>query len=149
MEKKAIENKALMTKRAGIIILTIGLLCLLGYGGFWVSYYFEMQKANKEALEMACRENIEQEFVGRIIDINTFDYSEYMHDRFFNLHIRINDSTKEAVDYHYNLKPNKEILDFAKLGQKVLKVKGQDTFVLTDSTGEEKVFKIAKCAKME
>ncbi len=138
-----------MTKRAGKIILVVGLLCILGYAGVWVTYYFAMEKANKEGLEMSCKENIEKEFVGRIIDINTFDYSDFMKGRFFNLHIRINDSTKEYIDYHYNLKPNKEILDFAKVGQQAVKMKGEDTFKLTDSTGIERIFKIAKCAKIE
>ena len=138
-----------MTKRAGKIILVIGLLCILGYSSVWLTYYFSMEKANKEGLEMSCKKNIEQEFVGRIIDINTFDYSDYMHGRFFNLHIRINESTKEFVDYHYNLKPNKEILEFAKVGQKAIKIKGEDTFKLSDSTGIQRTFKIAECAKIE
>ena len=138
-----------MTKKVGITVLTIGLLCLLGYAGFWVKYYFSMQEANNEGLENACRENIEQEFSGRIIDINTFDYDNFMRGRFFNLHIRINDSTKEYVDYHYNLKPNKEILDFAKVGQTAIKHRDEITFILIDSTGTEKRFKIAKCADYE
>ena len=138
-----------MTKKIGTAVLTIGLLCLLGYAGFWVKYYFSIQEANKKGLENACRENIEQEFAGRIIDINTFDYDNFMNGRFFNLHIRINDSTKEYVDYHYNLKPNKEILDFAKVGQTAIKIKGEDTFKLTDSMGEQRTFKIAKCAKVD
>lgn len=138
-----------MTKKAGQIILVVGLVCILGYAGVWLTYYFAIEKANKEGLEMSCKENIEREFVGRIIDINTFDYSDYMHGRFFNLHIRINGSTKEYIDYHYNLKPNKEILDFAKVGQKAIKNKGEDTFKLADSTGVERTFKIAKCAKIE
>lgn len=138
-----------MTKRTIMIVLTIGILCLLGYGGFYLKYYFSIQEANKEGLEMACRENKEREFIGRIIDINTFDYSDYMHGRFFNLQIIINDSTKEYVDYHYNLNPNKDILDFAKVGQKAIKIKGEDTFKLADSTGAQRTFKIAKCAKVE
>ncbi|MFZ4400997.1 MAG: hypothetical protein ACOYO1_13250 [Bacteroidales bacterium] len=104
-----------------------------------------MKKANKEVLEISCKENTEQEFVGRIIDINTFDYSDYMNGQFFNLHIRINDSTKEYIDYLYSLKPNREILDFAKVGQKAIMIKGEYTFKLTDSTGVQRTFKIAKC----
>lgn len=108
-----------------------------------------MQETNKKGIENACRENIEQEFTGRIIDIETFDYDNFMHGRFFNLHIRINDSTREYVNYHYNLKPNKEILDFAKVGQIAVKTKGEDIYQLIDSTGEKRTFKIAKCAKIE
>ena len=138
-----------MTRKDGITVLTIGLLCLIGYAGFWVKYYFSMQEAGKEGLENACRENIEQEFSGRITDISTFDYDNFMHGRFFTLHIRINDSTKGYVDYHYNLKPNNEILDFAKVGQTAVKIKGEDIYQLIDSTGEQGTFKIAECAKIE
>jgi hypothetical protein len=138
-----------MTKRARIFFLTIGFLYLLGYGGFYLKYYFSIREVNKKGLEMACSENKEQEFVGRIININTFDYDNFMHGRFFNLQIRINDSTKECIDYHYNLKPNKEILDFARVGQKATKIKGKDTFILTDSVDNQRSFKIAKCARVE
>jgi hypothetical protein len=114
-----------------------------------LTYYFSIEKANKEGFEKACKENIEQKFQGHLVDINRFEYDNFMHNRFFNLHIKVNDNTNNYIDYHYNLKPNKEILDFAKTGQIVIKIKGQDTFTLIDTTGVCKTFKIAKCAKYE
>lgn len=138
-----------MEKKAGIIILLIGLLCIITYAGFWVEYYFAMQEANKEAIEMACKENMERQFEGRLANIERFEYNNDMHNRFFSLHIIISDSTNISIDYQYNLEPNKEILDFAKTGQLAVKVKGEDSFTLMDTTGEKKTFKIAKCAKYE
>ena len=138
-----------MSRKGKIFISTIGLLCLIGYVGFSLKYYISIEEANKKGLENACRMNTEQEFKGRIIDINTFDFDSFMHGRFFNLRIMINDSTKEYVDYHYNLKPNKEILDFAKIGQTAIKMMGEDNYQLIDSTGEQRTFIIAKCARNE
>lgn len=137
-----------MHKSTTKIILAIALLCILGYVAFWLMYYFSIERSNKQGLEMACKENREQEFVGKILNIDTFEYDNFMYKRFFNLHIRINDSTKEYIDYFYNLKPNEEILDFARPGQKATKIKGEDRFELTDSTGKKKYFVIAKCAKI-
>ena len=138
-----------MTRKAGIIILTIGLICILGYASVWATYYFSMKKANQEALETGCKENIEQEFKGEIVEVERFEYDNFMHNHYFNLHIKVDNNANEYIDYHYNLKPNKNILSFVIKGQKVVKIKGTNTFTIIDSTGIKKSFKIAKCAEYE
>ena len=138
-----------MTRKAGIIILTIGLICILGYASVWATYYFSMKKANQEALETGCKENIEQEFKGEIVEVERFEYDNFMHNNYFNLHIKVDNNANEYIDYHYNLKPNKNILSFVIKGQKVVKIKGTNTFTIIDSTGIKKSFKIAKCAEYE
>ena len=105
-----------------------------------------MKRANEEGLKRQCLRNIDQEFRGTLIEVERFEYDDFMHNRFFNLHIKINDSRNEAVDYHYNLTPKtKLILEFAAKGQTIMKRKGQDTFTIVDLRGNKKEFKIAKC----
>jgi hypothetical protein len=138
-----------MTKKLKITVGVIGLVLVLGFAGVWLTYYFSAIKANKQGLETACKENIEQEFVGQVFSIDRYEYSDFMHNRYFNIKIRISDTINSYIDYHYNLKPNKELLDFVKTGQKAIKYKDENTFTLIDSTGIEKIFKIAKCADYE
>lgn len=138
-----------MVTKAGEIILLIGLLWTVANAGLWVRYYFAIQKANKASIELACKENIEQQFEGRLADIDRFEYDNLMHTHFFNLHIKIRDSSNHYIDYQYLLEPNKEILDFAQPGQWAIKVKGKDTFTLMDTTGNKRIFKISKCAGYE
>jgi hypothetical protein len=139
-----------MTRRGIVIILlAIAMFCLLGYFCMMWMLYSSMSSVNNEQREIHCKEQTAQEFEGRIIDINTFDYSDYMRGRFFNLKIKISDSTNTYVDYHYLLKPNQDILEFAEVGQKVIKSPGKDTFTLVDSTGVQRTFKIAECSPTE
>ena len=138
-----------MNKRVKINIWTIGLVCVLGYTGIWLTYYFSVSKANKKGLEMACKENKEQEFEGQIVSIDRFEYDEFMNERFFNLKIKTQDTLNQLIDYHYNLKPNKDILEFAAIEQRVIKIKGQENFTIIDFNNNKKTFKIAKCANYE
>lgn len=138
-----------MTKRETRILLTILGFVVLLFVGFWAYYDFSIQESNKEGLEMACNENITHEFEGRIIAIENFDYDKFMHGRFFNLKMKITDSTNAIIDYHYNLEPNTELLEFVAVGQRVIKNKGQNTFVIETDTGERRTFPIAKCADIE
>jgi hypothetical protein len=130
-------------------IVRTALLCLLACAAFWARYYFSVKDANRKGRETACTTEKEQEFLGQIVAINRFEYDNFMHGRFFNLRIKMDKSNPKYVDYHYNLKPNIEILDFARVGQKVVKMKGEDICHLTDSTGLKATFKIGKCAAIE
>jgi hypothetical protein len=134
-------------KRTGKVIVTIGLLGLIAAISFWVLYASSLTKANTEASVRACIENKEQAFQGQLVEVNKFEDDNFMYGRFFNLHIKTNDSLNYTIDYHYNLPQNKELLDFAKKGQIATKIKGADTFTLGDINGVSKVFKIAKCTK--
>ena len=138
-----------MNRRVIVLSSIIGLISILGFVGVWAIFYFSSEKANEEGLEMGCKENIEQEFKGRIVEINKFEYDSFMHGKFFNIQIKIYDGLNQYIDYQYNLKPNEDILEFAKVGQKVSKIKGEDIFTLMDTNGLKKSFKIAKCKKDE
>lgn len=124
------------------IILAIA---LIGYTGMWAMYYFSLQNAIKQAVEITCKEKTGQAFRGQIVQVENYEYSDYMFGRYFNLYIRISDTSNYYLDYQYNMKSNEALFEFAKAGQSVIKLKGENTFTLVDTTGSSKAFKIADC----
>ncbi|MCB0766475.1 MAG: hypothetical protein KDB95_04620 [Flavobacteriales bacterium] len=138
-----------MTKREARILLAVGGIAILGFAGFIGHYSCSIQAANGSGLEGACDELVAQQFTGHVVDIETYDYDSFMHDRFFSILILINDTTKEYVNYQFDLKRNRDMLEYASVGQTAIKEEGAITFLLIDSAGELRQFQIAKCAAID
>lgn len=68
-----------------------------------------------------------------------------MNKDFFCLKIETTDTMNKFIDYQVNMEPYKDILTFAKSGQKILKRKGKDTFVIFIDERNQKTFSIPDC----
>jgi hypothetical protein len=135
-----------MTKKKTKIWSTIiGAIILIGFGGVYLTYYLSMKDANEKGKHMKCKENMEQSFLGTVTEINRYDYDQFMNKNFFALSIKTNDTTIKFIDYQFNLEPSKNILDFAKVGQTIIKSKNSDSFDLIDNYGIKRTFKIPYC----
>ena len=78
-------------------------------------------------------------------EINRYDYDKFMNKNFFALSIKTNDTIIEFINYQFNLEPSKNILDFVKVGQTIIKSKNSDSFDLIDNYGIKRTFKIPYC----
>ncbi len=126
---------------ATIIALTFLISFLLPH----LKLYFAIEKSNKEASISKCKDGILQTFTGTIQEVDRYDYDNYMNKNFFSLHIKTTDSTNKHIDYQFILETNKVVLDFAQAGQQIRKDKGNDFFKITNSSGQQKTFKIPDC----
>lgn len=134
-----------MTSKTRFFPIIAVALTIIGFAIIYLIYYLSMQEANENGKKMNCKENIEQSFLGTIIEIKRYEYSEFMKNNFFALSIKTNDSLKKFIDYQFNLETNKNILYFAKKGQTILKVKGNKTFTIMDNYGIQKTYTIPYC----
>jgi hypothetical protein len=137
-----------MTKRDTYVLLAAVGVVLVGFAGFIAYYNHSIRVANKEGLEGACRELAAQHFSGRIVHIDTYGYDSFMHGRFFNVMILIDSTAKQYVNYQYDMKLNRDLLEFAKVGQIAFKKQGSETFLLQRDRGAWKSFRIANCAEI-
>jgi hypothetical protein len=134
-----------MTKKVIIIFSIIVICSVLYYGLFWLRYYLALEKSSEETKLSKCKDGIEEEFSGTIDRVNRYEYSDFMNKNFFALEILTTDSLDKFKTYHFNLKEYRDILDFANVGQRIKKIKGQDTFILNSDRGQERSFTIPDC----
>jgi hypothetical protein len=140
------KTKPLTTKTRNVILIVL-LVGLFVYGGLWFYIDYSIKQSNLAGLEKSCQANKLADFKGTVKDVERFEYDDYMSGRFLNL--RIETDSGKIVNYHYNLKDNKELSDFVRTGQKTLKAKGMETFILRQPDGTEREFLIADCDKVK
>ena len=104
-----------------------------------------MKKSNKETIISKCNDGIIQSFSGSIVKIDRYEYDEFMSKSFFTLKIKTTDTSNTYIDYQFHLEHYKNILNFTKPGQKVLKEKGKDTFIVFTDNTHKRTFTIPDC----
>lgn len=132
-----------------ILIIILVLAVVIFIGQFYVRYYLAIEKSNKESTITDCTDNINESFKGEIYQINRFEYDSYMNKNFFLIKIKLADSLHSYINYQYVLEPYKEILTYARLGQKVIKVKGKNTFTLYLDSNKTKSFSVPSCKELK
>ena len=138
-----------MNKKIVIGLLVIAGLVTIGYGQFWLRYYWATEESNKETTQTKCNDGIGEEFTGTIKKIERFEYSDFMNKNFFALEIRTNDSLNNFRTYQFSLEPYRDVLDFAKSGQVITKKRGQNNFTLKTDLEQQKSFVIPDCKLIE
>jgi len=134
-----------MTKKLIVGLSIVGLLLASYYGLFWLQYYWALEKSNRETVRAKCEKGVEQGFSGTIDKINRYEYDEFMTKNFFALEIVTSDSLDRHKTYQFNLNEYNGVLDFSKIGQRIEKIRGNDTFTLTSDNGKSKRFTIPDC----
>lgn len=134
-----------MIKKLAIVFSVIVFCIVLYYGRFWLQYYWATEKSNKETAQFKCKDGIEEEFTGTIDKVNRYEYDDFMNKNFFALQILTTDSVDRFKTYQFNLEEYRDVLEFVNAGQRIEKIKGQDTFVLRIDDGQEGRFKIPYC----
>lgn len=134
-----------MTLKGQNIILSIVTIAIIGIAVVYLIYDDAIGEANEEGKKMKCKENTEQSFTGTITEVNRYEYSSFMNKNFFALSIKTADSINKFIDYQFNLETSENVLDFAKVGQTIIKHKGIESFDLIDDQGIEGTFKVPDC----
>ena len=138
-----------MINKARKFLLTLPIIGLALYGGFWLAYYFSMQKANREGVKRACEENRKQVFNGVITSINKYEYDSFMNGKFFSIRIEKVDSSNLSFTYLYLLPENEALLKFIEVGQIAVKEFGSDQLQLIDEQKGARQFFIEKCGLVD
>jgi hypothetical protein len=127
----------------GFVVITIAGFAL--YEQFGDPTVTPIEQSDKEMEIMDCSEGINEEFTGTITRIERYDDSDFMHKNFFALEIRTNDSTNQFRMYQFSLRYDYDLLDFVTPEQRIEKLRGQNSFVLSTTQGRQKSFTIPDC----
>jgi hypothetical protein len=105
-----------------------------------------LEKSEKELQALDCLEGINEEFSGTIKRVERYESSDFLHKNFFALEIQTTDTTNQFKTYQFSLRYDRDVLDFAVADQTIEKHRGQNSFVLRTSKGQQKTFTIPDCS---
>ena len=119
-----------------------GFLIYLGVWGIFVETQKEMdQKSKKEA----CHFEILSEFEGKIEEIERYEYSKYMNENLFGIKIKISNPNDSFVNFQFDLKKNKKLIEKIYKGQRIKKRKGSSKFQIELKEGIMENFNTPNC----
>ncbi len=130
------------TIKSILILLGIGIIIYFGVLLLIVETHKEM--SNNSQTE-SCDFNIQSEFEGEILEIERYEFSEYMKQNFFGIKIITSTPSDSLIDLQFNVKENEDLINYIFKGQRIKKNKGKSKFEIELQNGSNKKFSMPNC----
>jgi hypothetical protein len=107
------------------------------------------EKYNQESDVSKCKYDSEINYKGVVNRIDRYEYDPTMNEDFFGLNIYIMDDTTRSISmdiqYLYSLPDDKELIDFVKLNDSVIKIRSKDYFTIISKVKGKRNFNLPTC----